>query len=144
MSTIKEQALAVAAANSDLLLDGNGARATKIADKFREDNFEPALLAYVEALTAEAALRCVWQSTGKPMKRFIVDRGYKGRSYVRVCSQDIGQSGNPTIGMSAHSFICLRTGLIYKPASCKGPTLNFPRGSIYDLSNAPTKRIYGL
>jgi hypothetical protein len=95
--------------------------------------FEAAIAAYCAALNATAEK----SNTAHYTKTFAPDSP-TGKVYVRIVAHTPGPS------RSAHSFVERATGLIFKPAGWKGPTKNFPRGSIYDLANAPTTRVNGL
>lgn len=131
----------------DALLEGSAKShetALKLADEFRAENFADALQAYADALTASAAKHVVWTATGTPMLRFVVDPKYKGKRYARIRSADIGIDGTQHPPGATHSFVDLASGAIYKPASSNSPKLNFTRGSIYDLANAPTHKVHGL
>ena len=81
------------------------------------------------------ALRLSFASAGRNVS-LDTDSGSK---YVRVFTITYGQR-------SAYCFVDKPTGHVWKPASWKAPTLNFPRASIYDPStwDAVKVRPWGL
>lgn len=56
-----------------------------------------------------------------------------GRSYVRIIRKDYVHGNHVTHAKSAHCFVKLDDGTLWKPDSWKGPAKNFPRGSVFDL-----------
>ncbi len=61
-----------------------------------------------------------------------------GRVYVRII-QKSGVNGVFTSD-SAHCFVKVEDGTLWKAASWKGPAKNFPRGSVFD---PPTREYFG-
>jgi hypothetical protein len=66
-------------------------------------------------------------------RRVVAETGPK---YVRVVTRDVNEDGSLG-GGTATAFVERTTGNIYKPASFKGPTKNFVRGNIFDLTKPP-------
>jgi hypothetical protein len=66
-------------------------------------------------------------------RRVVAETGPK---YVRVVTRDVKEDGSLG-GGTATAFVERTTGNIYKPASFKGPTKNFVRGNIFDLTKPP-------
>ena len=95
-------------------------------------DFDTAIAAYIAALDARAAedfarLCPNLVALGKSAPSHTVEVGPK---FVRIVRGD-------GVSRSAFGFVERATGLIYKAAGWKGPARNFPRGSIFDLANAP-------
>ena len=65
--------------------------------------------------------------------RFFPSSG--GRVYVRIVQESIVH-GTPC-SRSAHLFVKLTDGTLWKPDGWKGPAKNFPRGSVFDVPAMP-------
>lgn len=95
-----------------------------------EAEFETALTAYVAALNTESVAYYTEQFPTLKPTVYSVDPN--GRKYVRI----VATVGGTTDQRSVHVFVEKATGLVWKADGWKKPTLNKPRGSIYDLANA--------
>ena len=62
-----------------------------------------------------------------------------GKVYARIVQKSF-VSGSPCSGGSAHCFVKLEDGSLWKPAGWKGPAKNFSRGSVFEL---PTNEYAG-
>ena len=54
-----------------------------------------------------------------------------GRVYIRICGVDLDNDGRE-VSRSAHCFVKIEDGTLWKPAGWKGPAKNFPRGMVFD------------
>ncbi len=54
-----------------------------------------------------------------------------GKKYVRIQHHSF-VNGKACSGHSAHCFVKIDDGTLWKPAGYKGPAKNFPRGSVFD------------
>jgi hypothetical protein len=54
-----------------------------------------------------------------------------GRAYTRICSVDLSNDGRE-VSRSAHCFVKVSDGSLWKCDGGKGPAKNFSRGSVYD------------
>lgn len=88
-----------------------------------------AIRAFCEALTEvkNASFRKHGDTTNTV--RFVPSPG--GKVYVRIVQQSYvcGKFCQD----SAHTFVKVEDGTLWKPAGWKGPAKNFPRGSVFDL-----------
>lgn len=55
-----------------------------------------------------------------------------GKKYVRIVHISIIHGHEPG-GGSAHCFVKIEDGTLWKPDGWKGPAKNFPRGSVFDV-----------
>ena len=54
-----------------------------------------------------------------------------GKVYIRIVRKSYCHGQHA--GDSAHLFVKLEDGTLWKPAGWKGPTKNFSRGSVFDV-----------
>lgn len=89
--------------------------------------FETALATYLTALNAASVADYAVRFPTLSPTTYSVEKG--GRKYIRIIATS--QAG---ASRSVHVFVEKATGLIWKADGWKSPTLNFSRGSIYELS----------
>jgi hypothetical protein len=108
----------------------------------------PVLGTELALVTAMNTMNDNGQTFDAALAAFLVhcDKVSNDREAVRACplnhatfSTEVGPKFVRVVrtvggGRSAHCFVERATGLVFKPASWKGPQKNFPRGSIYNLS----------
>jgi hypothetical protein len=85
-----------------------------------EDDIDKAIERFCEKLTD------AWHASHPSVNRNQVyfHAPTRGKKYTRVCYHFFG-------GDSAHCFVERSNGNLWKPASWKGPTKNFPRGNVH-------------
>ena len=92
-----------------------------------------AIDAFCEQLTEVANANFLKSGDTVNSVRFYPSRG--GKVYVRIVRRSLvhGKEG----GDSAHCFVKLADGTLWKPGGWKGPAKNFPRGSVFDVPATP-------
>jgi hypothetical protein len=88
--------------------------------------------------TAIAAYVSKLDATVEPsdVERIRFEADPRGRKFTRIVRVIGRHDDGPDVSRSALCFVERATGKIWKADGWKGPALNFPRGSVYELPDA--------
>ena len=92
---------------------------------------EQDIIGFCEALTAVVNYNYFRHGDNVNSSRFVPEKG--GRVYKRIIRIDAVGGREISHSGSAHCFVKLDDGTLWKPAGLKGPAKNFPRGSVFDV-----------